>query len=150
MTDPLNISIPLAGVETDFPLLPEADYQLQITESTVAPNKANEGYNWNLTLVTTAPVAGVDGRPVNVGTKIFMVSALQAKADSTDPQAFIRGLSDTIDAIFGSDKTNRPNFDQAVVTGALGKSVVAHVKIEEYQGRKSNKIARLKKQQPVA
>lgn len=150
MTDPLQISIPLQDVDTNYPLMPEADYELQVTESMAGPNKAGTGFNWNLTLVTKAPVTAIDNREVKVGTKIFMAIALQAKEGANDPQAFRMQIASTVDAIFGTDQTNRPTFDNTVVTGALGKSVVGHVKIEEFNGTKSNKIARLKKQQPVA
>jgi hypothetical protein len=145
MQDPLQINVQLKGVDTDFPLIPEGDYELQVVASTVDPNKDKTGLNWNLTLATTSPITGVDGRDVKVGTKLFAVNALQAREDSKDAQAFIRSLGETVDAIFGTDKNTRPDFSQEVVSSALGKTVLAHVIIDEYQGNKNNKVRRFKK-----
>lgn len=140
MTDPLNISIPLAGVETDFPLIPVGDYPLQISESQAEANKDRTGFNWKITLQTTQPITSPDGREVKVGTKLFVYCALQPKADADDKEGYIRALSSTIDGILGTDKTNRPNFDAALVKGVLGKMVVGHVTIEQYQGKNNNKV----------
>lgn len=144
MIDPLNISVELQGVETSLPLLPEANYIMQIVESTIDPNKDQNGYNWNLKLATTSPTTAVDGREVQPNFPVFTVMALQAKADSKDPEAFKRNLGDAVDAIFGTDKTNRPAFNMALVQEAIGKQVQAHVIVDEYQGRQNNKIKRMK------
>lgn len=145
MTDPLNISIQLDDVDSDFPLLPEGDYPFQISASTIEPNKDKNGHNWKIVLALTSPATAVDGREVKVNTKIFDMAALQAREDSTDADAFRRGISERVDAIFGTAKANRPVFNRALVDSALGKPVIGHVYIDEYQGKKSNKIKRLKK-----
>lgn len=146
MEDPLNISIPLSEVETSLPLLPEADYPLQIVESTVEANKDKTGFNWNMKLITTSPITAVDGREVKPGFPVFVNNlALQAKADSTDSEAFKRGLSEAVDAIFGTTKGNRPEFSRDVVTSAIGKTVTAHVYVDDWQGVSRNKVRRLKK-----
>src|ERR1700704_6164401 len=110
MTDPLNISIPLEGVDTSLPLLPEADYTLQVVESSVDPNKDKTGYNWRLKLATTEPATSADGRAIKPNFPVFMTFALQAREDSTDPEAFKRQLGEAVDAIFGTSKENRPAF----------------------------------------
>jgi hypothetical protein len=145
MQDPLNISIGLSDVETDFPLLAEADYPFQISESIIEPNKDKTGHNWKLTLALTTPAQGVDGREVRVNTKVFHLMALQAKPDSNDPDAFKRSIAESVDAIFGTTKASRPQFTQSLVSDAVGKTVLAHIFVDEYQGRKSNKVKRLKK-----
>lgn len=146
MTDPLNINVQLNDVDSDFPLLAEGDYPYQVSASTIEPNKDKTGYNWKIVLALTAPAMSVDReREVKVNTKVFHIVALQAREDSTDPDAFRRGIADTVDAIFGTTKTNRPNFTAATVTDAVGKTLIGHTIIDEYQGRKSNKIKRLKK-----
>lgn len=145
MNDPLSVSIDLTGVETDLPLLPEGDVQLQVVESIVGPNKDSNGLNWFLKLATTSPMEAIDGRNVNPNFPIFQTIALQAKEDSKDPEAFKRGLGEAIDAIFGTDKNTRPVFNQTLVNEAVGKFATAHIFIDEYQGRRSNKIKRLKK-----
>lgn len=145
MQDPLNVNVPLAGVDTSIPLLPEADYPVQIKESTVDPNKDKTGLNWNIKFATTEPTKSVDGRDVKPGFPIFSVYALQAREDSKDAEAFKRQLGQAVDAIFGTSKDNRPDFNRELVNSAVGRPVIAHVFIDEYQGNQNNKIKRLKK-----
>lgn len=148
MNDPLNISIPLEGVETSLPLLPEQDFVLQVTESSIAPNKKETGHNWALTLNTTEPVTSIDGREVKVNFPLFMQIALQPSEEAKDPEGFKRQIGSAVDALFGTSKENRPAFTLELVKAAVGKTVVATTKNEEYpkgSGNKSSKIARLKK-----
>lgn len=146
MTDPLEVDIPLQDVETSIALLPEGDYDLQVVESAVVPNKDNTGRNWKLKLTTINPATAVDGRNVNPNFPLFHTMALQAKDGSSDPEAFKRGLSESIDAMFGTTKADRPALTGRLIGEAVGKIVKAHVVIDEYQGNKNNKIKRLKKQ----
>jgi hypothetical protein len=148
MQDPLNINIPLEGVDTSLPLLTEQDRQLQCTESAVVPNKRKDGYNWAMTFVTTEPETAVDGRDVKVGFPLFQQIALQPAEESKDPEGFKRQLGQAVDALFGTTKENRPEFNMALVKAAVGRIVVATTKNEEYpqgSGNKSSKISRLKK-----
>lgn len=144
MIDPLNISVALSGVETSIPLLPEGDYSVQVTESTVDPNKDKTGLNWNLKLGLASTAVALDGREVKPNFPLFAVYALQAREDSKDPEAFKRSICDTVDALFGTDKSNRPDFNMELVQAAVGKVTTAHVIIDEYQGNKNNKVRRLK------
>lgn len=146
MIDPLNVNIPLAGVEKELPLLPEADYLMQITKSEIAPNKEQTGLNWNLELSSTTPATSPDGRNINPGAKVFATYALQARSDSKDPEAFQRNLCEAVDAIFGSTKENRPTLSKELIDAAVGKTVQAHIYIDEYQGRHNNKVKNLKVQ----
>lgn len=145
MEDPLKVNIQLAGVETEIPLLPEADYVVQCTESSIDPNKENIGLNWNLKLALTQSATAVDGRIVQADFPLFAVYALQAREDSKDPEAFKRGISGAVDALFVTDKDSRPEFTLELVQQAVGKVCVAHVVQDEYQGRKNNKVKSLKK-----
>ena len=144
MTDPLQVNVALDGVETSIPLLPEGDYQVQVKESSVDSNKDKTGLNWNLKLGLASATTAVDGRAVNPDFPLFAVCALQARDDSKDPEAFKRQISSVVDALFGTDKTNRPNFTAELVQTAVGKLAMAHVIIDEYQGQKNNKVSRLK------
>lgn len=145
MNDPLAINIPLAGVETTLPLLPEADFEFQVTESTVDANKDNNGLNWNLTLALVNPTMDVTGtREVKPNHKVFHVNALQARADSKDVEAYQRSLGETVDALFGTDKSNRPALTKELVDSAVGKVVLAQITIDEWKGQKNNKVRRLK------
>jgi hypothetical protein len=145
MQDPLSVNIPLKGVESSLPLFPEADYPLQVTESTVDPNKDKDGFNWNLKLATTEVYTSTDGREVKPNFPFYFTLALQARPDSKDPEAFVRNLCEAVDAIFGTTKEDRPELSRELIDSAVGKTVIAHVFIDQYQGRDLNKIKRLKK-----
>lgn len=148
MEDPLNVSIPLEGVDTTLPLFPEQDYPLQCKESVIAPNKAKIGLNWALTFVTVEPTQSIDGREIKVGFPLYQQVALQPAEDAKDPEGFKRQLGQTVDALFGTSKENRPTFDMSLVKAAVGRKVIATTKNEEYplgSGNKSTKISRLKK-----
>lgn len=145
MLDPLSISIPLEGVDTSMPLLPEADYDFQIVESIPKINKRQDGYNWNLKLSLLSPATSTEGKPINPGFPIFHTVALQAAPDAKDAEGFKRGLGEAIDAIFGSTKENRPRFNKELWEAAVGKSVRAHIVVDNYEGKDNNKVKRLKK-----
>ena len=145
MTDPLQVAIPLKGVESSLPLLPEADYPLQCSESSIDPNKDKTGYNWNLKLCTTEVYVSTDGREVKPNFPFYFTLALQPREESKDKDAYVRNLCEAVDALFGTTKEDRPEMSRDLVTSAVGKSCIAHVFIDNYQGRDNNKIKRLKK-----
>lgn len=145
MQDPLSFSLPQQGVDTSFPLMAEGDYEFQISESAPVPNKRQDGYNWKLKLNSVGPIPGVDGKDLAPNAAVFHTIALQPAPDATDPNGFRRGIADATDAIFGTNKDNRPDFNKELWEAAVGKRVKAHIVIDEYQGVKNNKIKRLKK-----
>lgn len=146
MQDPLSINIPLAGVETELPQLPNADYPLQCTDSKIEMNSRQDGYNWNLEFTVQQNVTAIDGRQIVAGKfKLFKPVPLQPAPDSKDPEGYTRLIAEAVDALFGTDKSARPAFSAEVVEGAKGKLCVGTTKNEEYQGRTSTKLARLKK-----
>src|SRR5882757_6592759 len=147
MQDPLQVNVALAGVDTSLPTLKEGDYKVQVAESTIDPNKNTDGLNWNLKLATTEPSVAVDGRDVKVNFPVFAVYALQPAKDSKDVDAFRRNLGQAVDAIFGSNKDNRPEFSHALAQQAVGKLVIAQVYPDEYpKGSQqfNNKVRKLK------
>lgn len=147
MTDPLNISVELAGINTQIPLLPEADYLCQVKESTVEKNKDGTGHNWNLTLGLASPTTSQDGREVKVDFPLFVTTALQPAKDAKDADGYKRGICQNVDAIFGSTQESRPTFNMQLVQDAVGKMVKATVYTDEYpKGSQnfSNKVRRLK------
>lgn len=144
MTDPLNLDIELQDVDSDLPLLPEGEYDFQVVSSTVEPNKDRSGRNWVLKFGLAAPATAVDGRQIKPNFPVFQQCALQAKEDSTDPDAFKRNLAEAIDGIFKTAKGSRPPLSQAVQT-AVGQIVKLHIVIDEYKGKKNNKVKRFVK-----
>jgi len=145
MQDPLNIAIPLKGVESSLPVFPEADYVVQVSESTVDVNKEKTGLNWNLKLGTTETHTSTDGREVKPDFPFYMSLALQPREDSKDVEAYVRSLCEAVDALFGTTKENRPEMSREVVNSAVGRTCVAQVYIDEWKGRELNKVKRLKK-----
>lgn len=148
MQDPLNVNVELAGVETTLPLLPEADYPVQVAEATIDPNKDKTGLNLNLKLVTLSEHKATDDRTVKPNFPLFMVAALQARDDSKDVDAFKRSLGEIVDALFGTTKVDRPTFNRELVTQMIGKQAIASVVLNEWpqsSGQFNNKVRRLKK-----
>lgn len=149
--DPLDLNIALKDVETDFPLLPEADYELLITDVLIEPNKDAKqgngtGRNIRLTLVTQTGVLSVDGtRQVKPGTKLSVINALQPKPDAEDPDGYKRMLGQMVDGIFGTTAVDRPDLTMELLNSTKGKLVVAHVKVDSYEGRKSNKVSAIRR-----
>jgi hypothetical protein len=144
MNDPLNIEVPLEGLETGLPILPEGDYVVQCTESKAVKNKREDGYNWNLKLCTTETTTAVDQREVKPDFPVFFTCALQPTPDSTDPDAFRRNLGQVVDALFGTTKENRPNFNGEMFAQVIGKKCIAHCKPDTYEGNVKTKVTRLK------
>jgi hypothetical protein len=147
MQDPLSITVSLGGVDPTLPLLAEQDYTFQIKTSVIKPNKDANGHNWEIVLALTENATAIDGRQIKAGYSVYNTNALQPKEDSTDPEGFKRGIAATIDAIFNTNKDNRPDFDMNLVNSVVGKLVTAQLYIDEYpagSGKKSNKIRRLK------
>lgn len=145
MQDPLSINIKQEGVDTSFPLMAEGDYDFQITESLIKPNKKQTGFNWSLKLASISAIPSVDGKEIAPNAAVFLQIALQPSEEATDPRAFVRGISDATDAIFGTTKDNRPDFNKELWESAVGKTVRAHIVLDEWQGVKNNKVKRLKK-----
>jgi len=147
MQDPLSFNIPGAGVDTSFPLMAEGDYDFQIVESAPKPNKRQDGYNWNLKLASVNEIPNADPSkgPIAPGANVFLQVALQPAPEAESPEGFKKNLFATVDGIFGTDASNRPDFNQETWTTAIGKVVKAHIVIDEFKGEKNNKVKRLKK-----
>ena len=147
LVDPLNVSVQLGGVDTTLPLLPEGDYLVQCVDSSVDPNKDKTGYNWNVAVALTDAHTAIDGREIKPGFKLFTTIALQDREDSADTEAFKRPLSETVDALLGTNKDSRPDFNREVVDSVKGRACMATVYIDEYpqgSGQRRNKVRRLK------
>lgn len=149
MQDPLSFNVPTAGIDTSFPLIPEGDYELQITESNFGPsNFDKEVLAWSPKLVTTTPITSVDGRSIPVGSQVYLKAAfdLQEQADSKYPGSWIISLCSVVDAIHGTNKDTRPDVNKTLLDSSVGKKVIGHVIIDEDKrdGTKRNKIKKLK------
>lgn len=153
MNDPLNVSIPLKGVDATFPLLPEADYELTVAESKINPNYDKSGLQWDLSYALVNPAEGVNGKPLKAGTRFFpdWPLQLQPRTDGKggsewEGSAAQRSLCSTVDTLFSSTMEDRPEFNRALVEGAVGKSVIGHITIDtDKNGVQRNKVTRIKK-----
>ncbi len=149
MENPLDIEIDVTGLDTSIPVLKtDAPVRLQCIQSQIEPNKDANGFNWRLVMATTEPVTTLDEtREVPPNFKLFHTVALQARPDSTDKEAFRRSIGDTIDALFGSNKDNRPKFNKDLVASAVGQTCMGQLINDEWpkgSGEVSTKIKRLK------
>lgn len=144
MQDPTSFHVPTAGVNTDIPLLSEEDTLLQCVESSADSNKAGTGLNWNLTFATVNPLTAMDGRPVQPNFKIFHVAGLQPGAETKDPEGYLRQLGDIQDALFNTTKESRADLTPDVIRNAVGQKIIGQLFVDTYQGKKSNKIKRMK------
>ena len=148
----MSFSVSTVGQSTKFPLLPEGDYKLQITESNYVQKMFGKDMSgWEPKLVTTEPAVSVDGAPIPPNTRVFLGSAfaLEDGPDNKFPGGWIKSLLLAIDAIFGTNDDTRnaafPNIDKTVLDSSLGRTVLGHVVIDEdKEGVKRNKIKRLK------
>lgn len=150
MQDPLNYEMPLSGIDTQIPVLPNGDYLTQVKKSEIRPNKDNTGHNWHLEFGLAAPATDTKGKEVKIDFPLFQDIALQPGKDAKDAEGFKRGIAQAVDAIFGTDISTRPAFNMALVQSAVGKMVVAQSYADEYpkgSGNFNNKISRLKKAQ---
>lgn len=152
MTDPLQINIPAAGVDTSRPLHPEGDARLQITESTISPGSEKVGgiLQWHLKLVTVDPATevGEAGREIPPNTQLYLdwPFDLAPREDSKYPDAWKNSLFNAVDACLGTDKDSRPDITKDVLDSVVGKIVLGTVKIDtDKEGTKRNKVTRLKK-----
>lgn len=149
MIDPLNVNIAVEGIDTSYPLIPEGDYTLQISESPTEANYDQTILVWAPKFVTIEPIPALqEGRVVQPNTKVFMAwpLELEERADSKYPGQWVNTLCDAVDAIFGTDKTNRPAVTKALIESATGKTVLCHIIIDEGKdGVKRNRVKRMKK-----
>jgi len=148
MEDPLSLNIPLQNFDSSRPLLPEGDYEFQIAEATVAPNKDKTGRNLELKFSLTSPATATNGATINPNYPVFNIYPLQAKEGGKDPDFFRRNLCDLLDAVLGTTISDRPALTMDVVNSFVGRKVLVHVYVDEYpenSGVFSNKVKRLKK-----
>ncbi len=146
MNDPLNVKVPMRGVNTQIPLLPEKEIRLQVAESTIDPNNANTGLNWNIRFGTTTPETAVDNRDVPPGHAIFHTCSLPSETDDAKTFTFKqRFLGELMDAIDGTNEDTRGDFDHAYAAACPGKFIRATPVVDTYNGRQNNKLKNLKK-----
>lgn len=148
LVDPLQINIPAAGVDTTRPLIPEADYVLQITDYVLSHNEKTGVNTLDFLLVTTTPIEGVDGRPIPPNSRVFLdwPFDLAERAETKYPGAWRDKVINAIDAILGTDISNRPDITKDTLDLCKGKMVIGHVKIDvDKEGVSRNKVTKLKK-----
>lgn len=142
LTDPLNFTIE-EGLDTSIPLLPESDYELQISDSEFKKNEKLGVVQWNPRFATTAPTLSSDGvRTVPPNTILFIDWSfnLGDKEGEQQPGRWKKDLCKAFDAIYGTNDSNRPSFGPKELQETKGRKVVAHVIIDTYEGNSRNKV----------
>lgn len=143
LQDPLAVNIPMRGIDTTLPLFPERDYELQCSKSVIEPNKDQNGLNWNLEFNTLAPIQAVDGREISAGFTFYLTVALQPAADAKDPQGFLRGIGQAIDALTGSNKDNRPDLTHSLASSVVGRKVIGSIFHDTWKGTTRSKLSKI-------
>lgn len=155
MNDPLQVSIPTQDVDTSFPLLPDAEYELSIVDSKIEANYDKTGLQWSLAYSLTAPATAINGKEVSVTTRLFPDWPLQLQPREDGKGGAVwqgsmaeKSLVATIDAIFGTslEAKDRPIFNHELVGQAMGKRVLGRIIIDtDKNGVQRNKVTRLRK-----
>ena len=131
---------PLAGlaeqdmteVDTDFPLLPSAQYDMTVASMEVVESKNKPGnHNILVELATTEDVQAHESeRILKAGHKVRSYYPLQNPDPNPSGFNFQENIARFIDAVMGTNKANRPNFDRTF-GDYLNKPVVATIAIRE-------------------
>lgn len=133
--DPLKpLEIKLQGRDFERALLPEGQLVLQVVGAEAAPNKAQDNTNVHITstLVTPSPttkegvVAQPGDRQFQTWDGVFQTPKQEEKG--VDP---LESLSQIVDAIFGTNKDNRPDLNQDTLNAMVGKQFLGVIKHED-------------------
>lgn len=121
-TDPLNLNIELADVDTSNPSLGVGEHPMIISKIEVKPWKSDPSKS---SLVVSLKLAeesiDTNGNPVPAGLFMFYRLSLQQQEGAFD---FRKDLARFTEAVFGE----RRSLDSATIREALGKTVLAVVK----------------------
>lgn len=152
---PLSIELALSDTKTAVPLVAHDHMTVlrlvNVTQKTVdRPNGAGQGAQINFEFTLVEPVPSADGAgivPGAFGSTIFETVPLYAKADAKNPNWFKEKISKILDALLGTGdpgntkgKPPRPNLSAQLVPDLIGKTVVAKIKVDTYEGVTRNKI----------
>ena len=135
MSGPLNLNINLAGVDTSRPVVADGtDTPMTVVEVSVDENRAKTGHNLVVVFATTQPVQSTKGKTINPGYRLTKYYPLQASPKQVESGMGDRPAIDLamlVDALFGTDMTNRPNLDAEVIRQMTGKTARVILKIRE-------------------
>lgn len=148
MTGPLNLNVELAGVDTARPLIPDnSQVPMLVKEVAVDDNKARTGKNLIVTFATAAPCVSTKNKQINPGfvlTKYYPLQPSQKQIDSGMGDRPFIDLSMLVDALFGTDESNRPNLTGEVVSQMTGKQALVVIRIRDSEDYgEQNEIARV-------
>lgn len=139
--EPLVLDVDLSQVDTAIPVLPANLYDLRVAAITREENKDKNGFNAKVKFETTIDITDMKGNVVKAGFPLFSYYPLQNKPDAEDKEQWKKNFAALQDAALGTSQGNRPSrFDAGEI---LGKIVRANVKIDQYEGRDTNKVGAL-------
>lgn len=129
--DPLGIGGDLNAVDTSMPVLTEGLYELEVDDVSVKENKAGTGRNLVVRFKTTQPATSVQGaergeeHDINPGFPVSCYWPLQ-QSDNPDAPDFLQRHAEFQDAVLGTEKGNRPQYNPFAYKGS---KVIARIKV---------------------
>jgi hypothetical protein len=132
--DPLKpLDIKLQGRDFERALVPEGQHPLQITGAEATPNKAGTNTNVHLTSTVVNPTpttkADVTAQP---GDRVFQTwdGIYQTEDQEKKGMEPLEVIARIVDAIFGTDKDNRPDLNTDTLNQMVGKQFLGVIRHE--------------------
>ncbi len=128
MSNPFDMNISLAGVDTSYPTLSVGDHLVQII--TIEPKESgNTPGLWmaKVSLETLEPTHDAKGKSVEPGFK-FSANVTLPGQPGVAPEVEeirIKSLAAFVDAALGTDISNRPDFSQETADKMINKKLRA-------------------------
>lgn len=136
--DENEFDIDLGGIDTAIPVLEkDPKMRLKIKKAEVKPNKKKNGRNLVIFFTNSEPATSTSGVTIQPGEALVSkYFALQANPERVgeegyNPDRWKVDLCSFIDAIYGTDKDNRPRFNTDLVLDLKDREVIAKVDIEK-------------------
>lgn len=136
--DENEFDIDLGGIDTSIPVLEkDSKMRLRIKKAEVKQNKKKTGRNLVIYFTNAEPATSTNGTTIAAGEGLISkYFALQANPERVgeegyNPDRWKLDLAAFIDAVYGSDKDNRPRFNAELVLDFKDREVIGKVDIEK-------------------
>lgn len=133
-----DFEIDLTDVDTSIPLLEKSSNMvLKLKKATVMPNKDKTGRNAVFYFTNAEPAISVDSimLPAGAGLMIkycpLQPNPKKINDEGYDPNRWTVDLATVIDAVYGTEKGNRPKWNRALAEDMKDRLISAKVEIEQ-------------------